>query len=213
MMNKIIQLNGNSLGMNAFTLVEVMCSVMLLGILLSSVMTVYQRTTDGIVKKVMMEDAMEVAQRRMEILIASEQEPESSERSGQDDINESYFWSLELVREQVSDAPLTLKNSYIKATVTVGWEHTDSLVTVELVRFFSDLKPIEGQTVTVPIIANTQKPEWYDELVLKYERDPTQQDILEHMLLTAGIDIEEMEDKNAGFESTDSDDEDVIEDF
>jgi hypothetical protein len=33
------------------------------------------------------------------------------------------------------------------------------------------------------------------------------------MLLTAGIDIEEMEDKNAGFESTDSDDEDVIEDF
>ena len=199
--------------MNAFTLVEVMCSVMLLGILLSSVMTVYQRTTDGIVKKVMMEDAMEVAQRRMEMLIASEQEPESSERSGQDDVNESYFWALELVREQVSDAPLTLKNSYIKATVTVGWEHADSLVTVELVRFFSDLKPIEGQTVTVPIIANTQKPEWYDELVLKYGRDPTQHEILEHMLLTAGIDIEVMEDKNAVFESRDSDDEDVIEDF
>ena len=213
MMNKVIELNGNSPGMNAFTLVEVMCSVMLLGILLTSVMTVYQRTTDGIVEKVMMEDAMEVAQRRMEILIASEQEPESSERSGQDDINESYFWALELVREQVSDAPLTLKNSIIKATVTVGWEHTDSLVTVELVRFFSDLKPIEGQTVTVPIIANTQKPEWYDELVLKYGRDPTQHEILEHMLLTAGIDIEEMENKNAGFESTDSDDEDVIEDF
>jgi len=183
----------NNFSCYAFTLVEVMASVMLLGILMMTIMTAYQGTTDNIIEKIMMEEAMEVAQRRMEILIASKQEPESTDRSGQDDINESYYWTLDLVREQVADTPLTIKNSYIKATVTVGWEQTGSIVLVKLDRFFSDLKPIEGESVAVPLMGNTQAPQWYDDLIDQLGREPTMEEILQHMMEGQGVDLETLE--------------------
>lgn len=149
--------NENSLPCG-FTLIEVVASVAILAFLLTSAFVAYQRTGDRIIEQILEERALSIAQRQIEMLIASGQEPNSIDLEGIDEDDPFFSWRLDLRRESFGGLPLTL-SSPIKATVTVEWEEEQLFGKsgIELTRYYAALDPVSGSDVAVPI-----QPEAFD---------------------------------------------------
>lgn len=124
-MNRLTHIKARS----GFTLIEVVASLAILAILLSSVFVVYERTSSHIIAQTIEERALAVAQRQMEILIAMRQEPDSDKTSGWDDFDPMFQWHISLKRETTGSAPPkpNLTNTVIKAVVTVEWDERSNL--------------------------------------------------------------------------------------
>ena len=138
--------------LRGFTLIEVVASVAILAFLLTSGFVAYERTGDRILAQTLEERALSVAQRQMEMLIASGQEPNSIDLDGIDEDDPMFSWRIELRRETFAGLPLTL-SSPIKATIKVEWDE-DQLFEksgIELTRYYASLDPISGSDVAVPI--------------------------------------------------------------
>jgi len=167
----------------AFTLVEIVASVAVLAILLSGIMVAHNRTTDMIVRQTLMDRACDVAQRQMEILIATRQEPTPEQLTGRDEIDPLFTWTMTLKRESFAGSSTNL-SSPIKATLRINWDsmhHQDPAV-VEFIRYFSRLKPPPGQSVAVPIIRETKQPKWYEDLLGELGREPTIEETLKRLI-------------------------------
>ena len=169
-----------------FTLVEVAASVVILSLLLAGVLVAFQRTRDGLAVRMLRGRAAQVAERQMERLIGSGQEPNSVDLQGRDEIDPAFMWEIALKRESVDKtaAKQDLSNTVIKATVTVrselfagGGEQEQ----IELVRYFATLKPIPGQAVAVPLTPDFEEALWYLELYEKLGREPSIKEIFEEL--------------------------------
>jgi len=181
----------------AFTLVEVVVSVLLLVILLSGVFDAYRRTSDRIMQQILRERAASVAQRRMEFLLASRQEPNSHALHGRDEIDPTFNWRLNLQREYIPSlaAQSKISSSVIKATIIVeaGLPEREKQPLVQLVRLFGSLKPLPGQDLAVPFLQEEQEPAWYAELKAKLGREPTLEEALFVLMQSGDISDEEFE--------------------
>jgi len=120
--------------------------------LLTSGFVAYERTVDRIRAQMLEERALSVAQRQMEMLIASGQEPNSIDLNGIDEDDPFFSWRMDLRRETFGGVPLTLA-SPIKATITVEWEEEQLFEKsgIELTRYYAALDPVSGSDVAVPI--------------------------------------------------------------
>ncbi|MBN1435764.1 MAG: type II secretion system protein [Sedimentisphaerales bacterium] len=170
---------------SAFTLVEVMASIFLIGILLAGILLAYTRSVDNLVSHTMDERALAVAQRQIEILIATGQEPETSQRQGRDLVDPVFIWHLNLERVSATGEMVRydLSNSVIKATVTVEHEgdYWSGKEPFELVRYFNVLRPIAGQAVAVPQNYEAEPEPWYLDLQRRLGREPTAEETFEEM--------------------------------
>lgn len=112
-----------------FTFIEVLVSLAILGIMLSSTFISYERTLDNVTGQTLEQRALSVAQRQMEILIATRQEPDSDQTSGWDEFDPLFTWHLTLLRESFGTEPPKpdLSNTVIKATVTVEWDTEEDI--------------------------------------------------------------------------------------
>ena len=177
----------------AFTLVEVVVGVALLAIILTSALVAFHKTTDGVWDQTLKERAGAVAQRHIELLLTSLQEPNSAERSGQDEWDPMFAWELDLQRESMDASPATLK-SPVKVTVTVAWDPVieGSASEIALVRYFpaTAIKPIPGYPVTVPVTQLLEDPDWYVELVEELGREPTFEETIKKMLGDTDLPLE-----------------------
>lgn len=104
-----------------FTMIEVMASLVIMAILLGGVLLAYNRMLEAITLNSLNERAATVAQRHMEMLLASSQEPDPAEMQGTDELDPAFTWKLALSREPLPGAkpPITLPNTVIKAVITV----------------------------------------------------------------------------------------------
>jgi prepilin-type N-terminal cleavage/methylation domain-containing protein len=180
----------------AFTLVEVVVSVLILVILLGGVMIAYQRTSDNVMVHNLRERAGAVAQRRIEFLLASHQEPNSHELHGRDEIDPIFNWRMNLQRETIpSNRSNRMSESFIKATVIVEAElpETANKPLVEMVRLFGRLAPLPGQDVAVPFEREEQTPPWYEELKQQLGREPTLDEMLGVLMNKGELSQEELD--------------------
>jgi prepilin-type N-terminal cleavage/methylation domain-containing protein len=176
-----------------FTLVEVVASMAIIAILLTGVLVAYQRTLDAIIRQQLRERGFAVAQRHMETLLATIQEPNSINLPTPDELDPLFTWQLDLQRITLEGAPpeANLGNTVIQATITVECEEVEveDPPRVELVRYFSThgLKPIAGRAVAVPITPEYEEPEWYQELRARLGREPTLKETLQHLIETGDL--------------------------
>ena len=172
-----------SLKTRAFTLVEVVASVAVLAILLSTIMVAHSRTTEMIVRQMLMDRACDVAQRQMETLIAGKQEPTHNQLTGRDEIDPLFTWTMTLNRESFAGATTNL-SSPIKVSLRINWDSMDNQKPPELefIRYFSRLTPPSGQSVAVPIIRETKQPKWYQDLLRELGREPTIEETLKQLI-------------------------------
>jgi type II secretory pathway pseudopilin PulG len=180
----------------AFTLVEVVVSVLILVILLSGVMVAYRRTSENVMVHNLRERAAAVAQRRIEFLLASHQEPNSHELHGRDEIDPIFNWRMNLQRETIpSNMSNRMSESFIKATVIVEADlpETANKPLVEMVRLFGRLAPLSGQDVAVPFEREEQTPPWYDELKQQLGREPTLDEMLGVLMNKGELSQEELD--------------------
>lgn len=203
-----------------FTLVECAVSLIVLAIMLVGIMVSYRSTVDGVAVNVMRERAMAVAQRQMENLMASLQEPNSIITSGEDEYDPLFNWELRLKRELIEGGSPNqdMSNTFIKATVLVDCEDPGGQTSpkVELVRYFAYLKPLPGQTMAVPFEYETTEPQWITDLREKLGREPTSEEIFEEMLKELDLSSEEMEEMESLLDEEESyydEDEDTEKDF
>jgi len=171
----------------AFTLVELAGSIIILGILLGGVMIAYSGVTDTVARQALRERAVGVAQRRMELLLGSRREPNSTDMHGQDDLDPAFDWQLQLSRQAAGSesARADLSNTIIKAVVTVffGDPELGQEPLVELVRYFEALKPIPGHALAVPLTPHIKEdPAWYMDLRARLGREPTVDEAMLEML-------------------------------
>ena len=179
---------------------EVIASVAVLAILLSTIMVAHSRTTGMIVRQMLMDRACDVAQRQMEKLIASKQEPTHNQLTGRDEIDPLFTWTMTLSRESFAGSTANL-SSPIKASLRINWDSMDNQNPAELefVRYFTRLTPPLGQSVSVPINRDTKQPEWYLDLLSELGREPTIEETLKRL-----IEMEELPEdlaKELGFEA------------
>jgi len=187
-MNRPLGDQGHRRRAAAFTLVEVAVSVLLLAMLLGGVVLALRRTTTALTTQSLRNAAAQVAERRLESLLASLQEPNSQELHGQDQTDPRFSWTFSLTREagDPTQPGLGLESSVIKAKVTVraesDWASGEPLV--ELVRYFGTLQPREGHTVAVPYESEqpTPEPAWIEQLRQKLGREPTLDELLQEMV-------------------------------
>lgn len=171
-----------------FTLVEVMASMAIIAIILVGMLLAYQRTVDGVAVQSLKERGYAVAQRHMEELLASIQEPNSINLPLRDDIDPVFSWQLDLRRTTLETAvpDSDLSNTVIQAKVTVKCEAAEitEMSPIELVRYFGThgLKPMPGHAVAVPITPEYKEPEWYQELREKLGREPTMEETLKYLV-------------------------------
>ena len=168
---------GNSPMRGAFTLIEVIAGVFLLAMMLATIAVAFHRTTSAVIDKAFRERAGAVAQRQLELLIASGQEPNSLSLRGRDEFDPIFQWELTLSREVVgrNAAREDLSNTVIKATVTVtddvqGLAAADK---IQMTRYFASLLPLPGHDIAVPLIPEQQEAPWYIELRDRLGREPT----------------------------------------
>ena len=166
----------------AFTLVEVAASLVIMGILFATVLLAFDRSFNAVVTQSLRQRGIAVAQRRMELLLASRQEPNSLGLSGQDEFDPLFFWNLSLSREPIdmTSSSAGLAHTVIKAVVSVQCRSlTDTeLNDLQLVRHFRDLKPIPGYDVAVPITPDDDSLEWYIDLRQRLGHEPTMEETL-----------------------------------
>ena len=179
----------------AFTLVEVAGSIIILGILLGGVMVAYSGVKDTVTSEALRERAVGVGQRRMELLLASRREPNSTDMHGQDDLDPSFDWQLQLTREAAGaeSARPDLSNTVIKAVVTVYWSAPESSQEplVELVRYFEALQPVPGNAIAVPLTPHIKEdPAWYMDLRAKLGRDPTVDEAMRELIRIGDLPID-----------------------
>ena len=132
------------------TLVEVIAAVTLLTFLLTNVFVAFQRSSQALYRQVMTERALAVAQRQMEMLIATGQEPNSAETEGTDDADPLFEWRLDLKRDSVGGQPVS-RTSPIRAQVTVTWDNGKETDELQLVRYYASLDLQSGDLLTSPI--------------------------------------------------------------
>ena len=170
---------------NGFTLIEVVASLVLLSLMLTSLMTAYHRTVDSVVVQSMRERSAAVAQRQMELLLASLQEPNSIGLPRPDEVDTYFNWQLDLKRITIgTESPKNdFSNTVIKATVKARPAEGDkeNRAMVELVRYLAMLKPIPGHAVAVPFTREYEEPPWYQQMREKLGREPSLDEILKHM--------------------------------
>jgi prepilin-type N-terminal cleavage/methylation domain-containing protein len=188
----------NTTNRRGFTLIECAAGLVVLAILLVGVLVAYRQTVDGVAVNVLRERAMAVAERQMENLMASLQEPNSVSTSGEDEYDPQFTWELKLAREVIvgTTPSQDMKNTAIKATVVVECEGAEvqKAAKVELVRYFAYLKPLPGNTLAVPFQYETEEPQWITELREKLGREPTSDEIFEEMLKELNLSDEEMKE-------------------
>ncbi|MCK4629144.1 MAG: type II secretion system protein [Sedimentisphaerales bacterium] len=187
-------------GRGGFTLIEVVASLIVLGILLAGVLTAYHRTIDTVASQMLRERAVSVAQRHMETLMANLQEPNTINVPLQDELDELFTWQLNLQRITLDSSmpEENLANTLIQATVTVECDAVDVRrpPKVELVRYFSTygLAPLPGHAVAVPITHEYEEPEWYKVLRESLGREPTLKETLQHLIETGELPADAVED-------------------
>ena len=176
---------------SAFTLVEAVASLAILMVLLSSIVVAFRRTVDSAYDQILHERAVAVAQRQIELLLASEQEPESTGLFNEDELDPLFSWKMELKRVAPASQNITIRNSVIMAKVTVTSDPTEAELSepVELYRCFGTLTPKEGQEIAAPLKPAYEEEPWYIELKEKLGREPTQEEILGQIL--KGMDLSE----------------------
>ena len=169
----------------AFTLIEVVASLAFIAVMLTGVLVAFRKTVDYSVGHILDERSAAVAQRQMELLLASGQEPESVDMQGYDEMDERFRWQLSLRRVAVGGGqPLPdLTNTVIEATVTVEY---DEVATIDhepftMVRYFAQLRPLPGQAIAVPLRSEIEEPFWYVALREKLGREPTIDEVLAEM--------------------------------
>ena len=169
----------------AFTLVEVIVSTLILGIMISGMLLAFHRTKEGTYQYALRERAAAVGQRRLEMLLSTYQEPNNLYLYGQDDLDPLFSWTLNLERILVDEQSLfrNVENTIIKATVIVEADlpkmQNQPLIT--LVRYFDVLAPLPGNDVAVPLpLEPTAR--WLEELTEKLGREPTLEEILTEMV-------------------------------
>jgi len=189
-----------------FTLVEVVVSIFILIILFSGILLAFHRTQERVYDFIIRERAASAAQRRMELLLANNQEPNSLHLHGRDDLDPLFLWTLDLERVLIDENSVvrSTDNTVIKATVRVEADLPDLQNTsiIELVRYFDLLTPMAGYDVAVPLPASPNA-RWLENLKEKLGREPTIDEIFNELVkigeitpemseqlgLTAGIDI------------------------
>ncbi len=186
-----------------FTLVEVMATVVIMAIMLGGVLLAINRTTETVMGQALKERALAVAQRQMELLLASRQEPETADMMGEDELDPLFVWRMDLRRITLGgESPKPdLSNTVIEAKIEV--EDDDMLgersTKVELVRYFSQLKPIPGHAIAVPLSQVVEEPLWYLELRAKLGRDPTPDEVIAELIRAGELDmpaVQEESDEN-----------------
>ena len=182
----------------AFTLIEVVASMLILGVIFGSVLLSFDRGTDAAVVQSVRERAVAVAQRRIETLLATRLEPNSTPQHGQDEVDELFSWTLNLSRESVTSTPpkSDLSNTVIKAVITV---YCDSLADagfgqVELVRYLESLTPMPGREIAVPITGDDEGLLWYADLRERLGREPTLDETLGEMVRLGQISPDVLEE-------------------
>ncbi len=107
----------------AFTLVEVMATLVIISILFAGVLKAYHQVLEGFIEADLRERATVIAQRQMERLLASRQEPNSVDTIGVDELDPDFEWELTLKREPLPGAkpPVSLPQTVIVATVKVKY--------------------------------------------------------------------------------------------
>lgn len=197
----------------AFTLIEALAGLILLGILFTMVFTSYEKTMDGVTNQIIEERGIAVCQRHMENLLATLQEPNSINLPTQDEIDPFFNWELDLRRITMNDAAPNPEytNTLIVATITARYDAMEDELAqgradpIELVRFlpWNGLKPMPGRAIAVPVTHEYEEPEWLLELKKKTGgRDPTVEEIIQHLfpemeeelIPDAGMDEPEEED-------------------
>ena len=169
-----------------FTLIEVVAGMFLLAAMLAAVTVAFHRTTESVIEKSFEERAGAVAQRRLELLIASGQEPNTISLRGRDEFDPVFLWEISLSREVVgAGSPRDdLSNTIIKAVVKVASdsESGDPELDVQMVRYFASLLPLPGFDVAVPLVPEQEEAPWYIELRERLGREPTIEETLEEMV-------------------------------
>ena len=170
---------------HGFMMVEVMAAVVILGIMVSGVVMAFRRTLENVAAHSTDEQAMSVAHRRMELLLAERQEPDDGDLQGRDELYPQFTWELTLNRVVAGKgtAKVDLSNTVIQALVAVRREDElgQSKPVVELGRFFEGLIPIEGQAVAVPMTYEREDPLWYLELTERLGREPSAEETVREM--------------------------------
>ena len=169
----------------AFTLVEVIVSTLILGIMISGMLFAFHRTKEGTYQYALRERAAAVGQRRLEMLLSTYQEPNNLYLYGKDDLDPLFSWTLNLERILVDETSLyrNVENTIIKATVSVEADLPDmkNQPLITLVRYFDVLAPLPGNDVAVPLpLEPTAR--WLEELTEKLGREPTLDEILLEMV-------------------------------
>ena len=152
--------------------------------MLSSIVLAFRRTVDSAYDQILQERAIAVAQRQIELLLASEQEPDSTGLFNQDELDPLFSWQMELKRVAPSSSRVTIETSIIMAKVTVKSNllETQSIEPIELYRYFATLNPREGQEIAVPPIPAYQQDPWYEELKKKLGHEPTSEEVLQEII-------------------------------
>lgn len=170
---------------SAFTLIEVVAGVFLLALMLATITVAFQRTSQAVIDKTFKERAAAVAQRRLELLLASRQEPNTLGLRGRDELDPVFRWDLDLSRETVGNDPPRddLSNTVIKAVITVTSDPTTTTMPdLKMVRYFASLLPLPGHDIAVPLIPEQEEALWYIELRERLGREPTIEEALEEMV-------------------------------
>ena len=196
----------------AFTLIEVVASLAVIAVMLTGVLLAFRKTVDHSVAHILDERAAAVAQRRMELLLASGQEPESADLQGHDEMDERFRWQLSLRRIAVGDGPPLpdLTNTVIEAIVTVEYDEVIDMdrEPFEMVRYFAQLRPLPGQAIAVPLESDIEEPLWYVDLREKLGRDPTIDEVLAEMTRIKMVPPEFMDNFRAGASGREGSEED-----
>ncbi|MCF7956823.1 MAG: prepilin-type N-terminal cleavage/methylation domain-containing protein [Phycisphaerae bacterium] len=172
-----------------FTLIEAVAAMFILTLAMTGIIVAYHRTLESVGEQILRERALAVAQRHMESLLGTLEEPNSIVTSGHDKIDPFFNWKMELKRIAVGEkkARSDGANTVISARVTVSCdrEGAKSFKPISLTRYFSKLKPTEGNAIAVPLEMEMPEDEqWYQDLEKELGRKPTPDDIMAHFLKT-----------------------------
>jgi hypothetical protein len=171
--------------------VEVAVTIVLLGVLVGIVVTVFNRTIDSVLEGRLRSAAAAVGQRQLEKIMATMTEPNSHQLHGQDEIDGRFQWTLKLTREPVAGMEgqsRRVETSVIRAQVSVDTEvrKPGAGPVLEMERYFAMLDPLEGKAVAVPFEQQEQpgqaQRDWEQELREELGREPTLDELLRKML-------------------------------
>ena len=192
------RLSARGFTLRGFTLIEAVVSVLILAILLTGVLIAHQRSCDAVILQHLRTRAAAVAERRIELLLATREEPNSAQLHGRDELEPLFTWKMNLKREAIAPdkSPRNPRHSVVKATVTVEADlaRDREKPLVEMVRFFgtNELKPLPGQLIAAPYVSEEEIT--YQELKRTLGREPTLSELLKEMIKTGQIPADEAQE-------------------